>query len=166
MGAHSNLGIFSDTQQISAAAFSSNFLDMAVVKPQLGVGQHSPMLCIRTAVAPTNTSDSLSIEVQVSATNNGSNLSGTIKTVFMALAGVINAGGGVNEVIGTDARLLTAGAWIFRGRLPYEVDQRYIQLYYNQTITNGVFTIDAYLEDAAASDFRGSQVIQSPVGQP
>ena len=166
MGAYSNLGDFSESQEISAAAFSSNFIDMAVAVPKIGVGQHAPYLCIRTAVAPTDTSDSLSIELLCSATNDGTDLNGTVKSAGMVLAGVTNAGSGVNEVIGTDARLLTAGAWIYRGQLPYGVDLRYVQLYYNQTITSGVFTIDAWLSDGPASDFRNSQVLFSDVGQP
>ncbi len=168
MGAYDVLGQFTadggDT--ISAAGFSDNFIDMAVTKPQLGVGQHVPHLCIRTNTAPTDPADSLSIELQASATNNGTDLNGTIKTVMMALAGVANAGSGVNEVIATDARLATAGAWIYRGPLPYGLDLRYVQLYFNNTISGGDFVIDAWLEDVPASDFRGSQKLFSDVGQP
>jgi hypothetical protein len=163
MGAHSNLGVFSDFQEIDAATLSDNMIDMAVTNPQFGVG-HPIHLCIRTSVAPTNTADSLSIELQTSATQSGDDLSGTIKTIMMPLAGVINAGSGVNEVIGTDSRLLLAGAWIYRGALPYGLNQRYLQLYYNQTITNGTFTIDAWLEDVPQSD--RVQVAVSPVGNP
>lgn len=163
MGAHSNLGVFSDAQEITQAGFSSNMIDMAVTNPQFGVG-HPIHLCIRTNTAPTQAGDSLSIELQTSATESGDDLSGTIKTIMMPLAGVINAGSGVNEVIATDARLLLAGAWIYRGALPYGVNQRYLQLYYNQTITSGKFTIDAWLEDVPASD--RVQVAVSPVGTP
>lgn len=166
MGAYSNLGDLSTAQAIAAAAYSEYMLDLVNTKPRLGVGQHAPFLCIRTSVAPTDVADSLSIEILCSATESGGSLSGTIKSAGMALAGVTNAGSGVNEVIATDARLATAGAWIFQGQLPYGVDLRYLQLYYNQTITNGTFTIDAWLNDGPASEFRGSQKIVSNVGNP
>ncbi len=167
MGAHENLGVLQlAATVISAARFSTNFIDMAAVKPQLGVGQHAPHLCIRTAVAPTDAADSLSIEILNSATNDGTDLDGTVKSVGMALAGVTNAGSGVNEVIATDERLATAGEWIYRAPLPYGLDLRYLQLYFNNTISNGQFAIDAWLEDVPASDFRGAQVLFSNVGQP
>lgn len=165
MGAYSNLGDLSTAQVINGAAYSEFMLDLVNTKPKLGVGQHAPFLCIRTNTAPTDTSDSLSIELFCSATESGSSLSGTIKSAGMVLAGLTNASG-VNEVIATDARLATAGAWIFQGQLPYGVDLRYMQLYYNNSITTGVFTIDAWLNDGPASEFRGSQVIKSNVGQP
>ncbi len=166
MGAYSNLGDFSTAQVIGAAAYSEFMIDSAQVNAKLGVNQHAPYLCIRTSVAPTVTADSLSIEVRCSATESGGTLAGTIKTAFQPLAGVSNAGSGVNEVIGTDARLLLAGAWIYQGQLPYQVDLRYIQLYYNQTLTSGDFTIDAWLNDGPATVFRGSQTLFSNVGNP
>ena len=167
MGAHEILGVLQlSATTITVARFSTNFIDMAVVKPQLGVGQHSPHLCIKTAVAPTDAADSLSIEILCSATNDGSDLNGTVKSVGMALAGVTNAGSGVNEVIATDARLATAGEWIHRSPLPYGLDLRYLQLYFNNTISGGAFAIDAWLEDVPASDFRGAQILFSNVGQP
>ena len=160
MGAHENLGVFSDAQAVIAPAYSSNFIDLGITTPQIGVGQNAPYLCIRTAVAPTEVADTLSIEVRCSATNSGTTLNGTIKYIFMPLAGAAGA-----EVLASDAKLATAGAWIYRGQLPYEVDLRYIQLYFNNTVTNGTFTIDAWLSDGPASDF-GKQVLSSPVGNP
>lgn len=168
MGAYEILGQFTadggDT--IDVAGYSDNFIDLGVTKPRIGVGPHAPFLCIRTHTAPTNSSDSLSIELLCSATNGGTDLSGDIKSAGMVLAGVTNAGSGVNEVIATDERLSAAGAWIYRGPLPYGVDLRYVQLYFNNTITGGQFVIDAWLEDVPASDFRGSQKLFSDVGQP
>jgi len=166
MGLYSNLGVFSDAQAISADdTASTKFIDMAAVKPGLGVGTHAPMLCIRTSVAPTNASDTLSIELQCSATvdadTDGGVLNGTIKVVMMPLVGANGA-----EVVASDARLATAGAWIYRGTIPYELNLRYAQLMYRNTTSNGVFTIDAWLSDGAESDFRGSQVLTSPVGNP
>lgn len=166
MGAYSNLGDLSTAQVVNADVYSEYYIDMAVTIPKLGVGQHAPYLCIRTAVIPTDLADSLSIEVRCSGSINAGDLDGAIKTSFMALAGVANAGGGINEVIANDARLATAGAWIFQGPLPYQVNLRYLQLYYNNTIDNGQFVIDAWLNDGPASEFRGSQVIKSTVGQP
>ncbi len=166
MGAHEILGVFSDAQQISAPAYSSNFIDLGVTVPKIGVGQNSPFLCIRTAVAAGAGTDSFSIEVRCSATNDATNLNGTVKTVFMPLAGVANAGGGVNEVLGSDARLAVAGAWVYRGQLPYELDLRYVQLYYNNTVTAGTWSVDAWLSDGPNSTFRGSQVLFSTVGNP
>jgi hypothetical protein len=165
MGAHDNLGVFSDAQSITAAGYSTKFIDMGVASPKLGVGAHAPMLCIKTNTAPTQATDTLSIEVRMSATvtadTDGGTLNGTIKYVFMPLCGAAGA-----EVLASDARLATAGSWIWRAALPYELNLRYVQLYYNNTVTNGAFVIDAWLEDAAPSDFRGSQVLTSPVGNP
>lgn len=165
MGAYSNLADFSTAQVVSGAAFSEFMLDLVATTPKLGVGQHAPYICIRTAVAPTDTSDSLSIELLNSATESGGTLNGTIKSAGMLLAGVTNASG-VNEVIATDARVATAGAWIYQGQMPYGVDLRYVQLYYNNSISGGQFVIDAWLNDGPASEFRGSQVIKSNVGNP
>ena len=159
MGAFSNLGEFSDSEVIAAAGYSENFIDFAKVIPQIGVGKRL-MLCIRTDVAPTDGADTLGIECRVSATNDGTDLNGTPKTVFSPLAGLADI-----EVVETDARLATAGAWIYRGPLPYGVDLRYGQLYYNNTTSNGQFQISAWLEDRAPSDM-DKQVTVSPVGQP
>jgi hypothetical protein len=159
MGAHSNLGVFSDAQEITAAAASTNTINMAQVNTIIGAGR-SPFLCIRTAVAPTNTADTLSIEVQGDVDDGSGDASGSWATIyFMPLCGSAGA-----EVAGTDARLLTAGAWIWRCRLPHEITKRHLRLYYNNTTSNGTFTIDAWLEDEAPSD--RNQVAVSPVGQP
>ena len=163
MGAHSNLGVFSDAQAIAAAAASTNTIDLRQTSPKIGVGQHSPYLCIRTAVAPTDAADSLSIELQSDADDGAGAPTGTWTHVVMVPLTLVAASG---EVIATDSRLATAGAWIFRGQLPYDIANPHIRLYYNNTISNGVFTIDAWLEDQSASDFRGAQVLFSNVGNP
>ena len=163
MGAHEILGVLSDAQAISADdTASTNTIDLGVASPRIGVGQHAPYLCIRTAVAPTDTADTLSIELQTDADDGAGAPVGTWTNVaFMPLVGVNGA-----EVAGTDARLLTAGAWIYRGPLPYDITNRHIRLMYRNTTSNGVFTIDAWLSDGPASTFRGSQVLFSTVGQP
>lgn len=159
MGAHEIIGVFSDAQEISADdTASSNTLDMAVTNPQFGVG-HPIFLCIRTAVAPTNTSDTLSIEVQLDTDSSGDPSGSWATVAFMPLVGANGA-----EVIGTDARLLLAGAWIWRGALPYSISKRHMRLMYRNTTSNGVFTIDAWLEDVPQSD--RVQVAISNVGNP
>ncbi len=169
MGAYETLGIFHTAATLITAGgeYSENFIDLGVTVPKIGVGQHSPYLCIRTAVVPTALTDTLSIELRASATNDGTDLNGTVKTIMMPLADFGGDGSaGVNEVLASDARLATAGAWVYRGQLPYEVDLRYIQLYFNQATHAGNISLDAWLSDGPASTFRGSQVINSDVGQP
>jgi hypothetical protein len=163
MGAYDNLGVLSDAQAISADdTASTNTIDLRQTKPKIGVGQHSPYLCIRTAVAPTDASDTLSIELQTDADDGSGDPAGTWTNVtLMPLVGVNGA-----EVIASDDRLALAGAWIQRVQLPYDIANPHIRLMYRNTTSNGVFTIDAWLEDVPASDFRGAQVLFSDVGQP
>jgi hypothetical protein len=164
MGAHENLGVLSDAQAIAADdTASTNTIDLRQTSPKIGVGQHSPYLCIRTAVAPTAVSnDTLSIELQSDADDGSGDPAGTwTHVVFMPLVGVNGA-----EVNQSDARLATAGAWINRIQLPYDLKNPHIRLMYRNTTSVGVFTIDAWLEDVPASDFRGGQVLFSNVGNP
>ena len=165
MGAHETLGKFtaSGGQSISADdTASSNTIDLAQTTPKIGVGEHAPYLCIRTNTAPTNTGDTLSIELQSDADDGlGAPVGTWTHVVMMPLVGVNGA-----EIAGTDDRLLLAGAWIFRGQLPYDIKNRHIRLMFRNTTSNGVFVIDAWLEDGPASDFRGSQELFSDVGQP
>lgn len=163
MGAHENLGVFSDAQQISADDTpSTNTIDLRQTKPKIGVGQHSPYLCIRTSVDPTDLADTLSIELQTDADDGSGDPAGTWTNVaLMPLVGPNGA-----EVIASDSRLALAGAWIMRVQLPYDLANPHIRLMYRNTTSNGVFTIDAYLEDVPASDFRNAQQLFSDVGQP
>lgn len=156
MGAHTNLGVFSDAQGITAAAASTDYLDLATTRQQIGVGV--PIyLCIRTNIAPTDPGDTISIELQ----NDGDSAFGT-PTYWMVLCGAAGA-----ELTVTDARLATAGAWIYRGPLPYECSERYLRLYYNNTTSNGTITLDAWLDLLPQSDFgANAQVWVSPVGNP
>lgn len=171
MGAHSNLGVFEDysvtTGGITQPRASTNYIDTAVTKPKLGIGQHAPYLCIRTAVAPSDPTDTLSIELQCHDDSGFG--SGTPATTYdYAKAWTVFGGPkATNELhADVDLRLTVAGAWIYRGQLPYECDEQYIQLYYNNAASGGAFFIDAWLSDSPASDFRGSQVLFSNVGQP
>ena len=164
MGAHDALGVFSDAQSIAAAAASTNTVDLEQSSPKIGVGQHAPYLCIRSAAVPSVAAltDTLSIEFQTDADDGAGAPAGTWTNVaFMPLTGAAGA-----EVLASDARLATAGAWIFRGQLPYDITNRHVRLYYNNTTSVGTFTIDAWLSDGPASTFRGSQVIYSNVGNP
>lgn len=157
MGAHDTIGVFSDTQTINTDEASGNTIDMAVTNPQFGVG-HPIFLCIRTEVVPTNSGDDLSIELQLDDDSGGSPEGVWDITAFMPLVGATGA-----EVDSTDARLATAGAWIFRGALPYGINKRHMRLYYNFT-GSGVFIISAWLEDVPQSD--RNQVARSNVGNP
>ncbi len=163
MGAFEILGEFCDGQQISADdTASTNTIDLAQASPKIGVGQHAPYLVIKTNTAPTDTADTLSIELQTDADDGAGAPVGTWTNVaMMPLVGVNGA-----EVTGTDARLLTAGSNIFIGQLPYTITNRHIRLMFRNTTSNGVFTIDAFLEDGPASVFRGSQQLFSNVGNP
>lgn len=159
MGAHETIGVLSDSQEISADdTASSNTLDLAVANSGLGVG-YPIHLCIRTAVAPTQTADTLSIEVQGDTDSAGAPSGSWGTTYFMPLVGANGA-----EVSGTDARLLTAGAWIWRCPFPMEITLRHLRLMYRNTTSSGVFTIDAWLENLPQSN--RNQVARSPVGNP
>lgn len=162
MGAHSNLGVFSDAQAIAANdTWSANFIDMVQVLNQIGAGPYSPFLCIRVAVAPTDAGDTVAIQVQCSATNDATNLNGTIKNLYTICDDALA------ELALTDTRLATAGAWVIRMPLPYETDLRYVQLNYLQGTSNGTQTYDAWLEPLPDSTKgQGYQIIDSPVGNP
>lgn len=164
MGAHETLGIFSDNQEISTDdTASTNTIDLAQTIPKIGVGSHSPYLAIQTAVAPTAASnDTLAIELQSDADDGAGAPAGSWdRQVFSPLIGANGA-----EINQSDSRLATAGEWIYRGKLPYDLFQRHIRLMYRNGTSVGVFKIDAWLSDGPASTFRGSQVLFSNVGQP
>ena len=155
MGAHSTLGNLSDAQAITADdTASTNIIDLAVTVPQVGVGRPI-FLCIRTNTAPTNAADTISIELQNDADAAFSN-----PTVLMMICGANGA-----EITVSDARFATAGAWIWRGSLPYEIAERYLRLMYRNTTSNGTITLDAWLSDTPQSDL-GRQIYVSPVGNP
>ena len=163
MGAHETLGVLCDAQEISVdATASSNTIDLVKTIPKIGVGEHAPYLCIRTAVAATEAGDTLSIEVQTDADNGSGGPAGSWDVqVFSPLVGASGA-----EISMADARLATAGKWIWRAPLPYDLFQRHMRLLFRMGTSSGTIKIDAWLEDGPASDFRGSQVLFSGVGQP
>lgn len=164
MGAHEALGVLSDAQEISSDnTASTNTINLAQIKPQQGVGQHAVHLCIRTSVAPTAVSnDTLAIEVQTDADDgDGAPAGSWDRQVFSPLVGADGA-----EINQSDDRLSAAGAWIWRCPLPYNLKQQHMRLMYRNSTSVGVFTIDAWLEDVPASDFRQAQKLFSDVGQP
>ena len=164
MGAHDILGILCSNQQVNADDTpSTNTIDLAQTVPKIGVGQHSPFLCIRTAVAPTaGSGDTLAIEVQTDADDSsGAPVGSWDIPVFSPLVGASGA-----EIDQGDPRLATAGAWIWRAPLPMDLFQRHMRLMFRNSTTVGLFTIDAWLSDGPPSDFRGSQELFSNVGQP
>lgn len=164
MGAHTNLGVFQDASDvIDASGLSANMLDLGAVISRLGVGSQAPFLCIRMHISSTTDADTLSIEVRMSATQDSDDLSGTITTVFAPYCGPLKTADG--EIAANHARSL-AGKWLYRAPLPYEVNQRYVQLYFNNSATTGHFHLDAWLSEGPPSDFRGSQILVSDVGNP
>lgn len=161
MGAHSNLGIFQDAAtEITTTGLSENMIDMDQVINKIGVGSHAPYLCIRMHITSATDADTLSIELQCSATESGDDLSVSIKTVMIVFCAATGA-----EIRADNARS-ASGKWLYRAPLPFECDLRYVQLYFNNAGDTGHYHIDAYLSDGPPSDFRGSQKLTSDVGQP
>ena len=157
MGMDSNLAELSNAQEITADdTASTNTIDLGKTTPQIGVGK-PVYLCIRTNTAPTEAADTLSIELQMDSAVTFA--SPTV--VMMPLVGANGA-----EVLASDARLATAGAWIFRGSIPFECAERHIRLMYRNTTSNGTFTIDAWLASDMPRSNNGVQVMTSPVGNP
>lgn len=70
------------------------------------------------------------------------------------------------SIIGSDARLATAGAAILQCTLPYQANLRYLQLYYTQTGTSNAITIDFNISPTKPPSPYNRQVIESPVGVP
>lgn len=156
MGAHSTIGVFSDSQELIASAASANTIDMAVTNPQFGVG-HPIHLCIRTEVAGGGSSPTIIIALQIADDTvfGGADL----KTLW-----AICAVDGSALAMDSDARFTVAGAWILRQPLPYEVAKRHIRLYYTLGGSSPTLTIGAWLEDVPPSD--RVQVARSNVGNP
>ena len=160
MGAFDNLGRLCESQAVAATnTWSTNFIDLVDTVSQVGVG--TPVwLNIRVAVAPTDAGDTCAIQAQMSATNDGTNLSGTIKNLFTLCDDALA------ELAVTDARLTPAGAWTLRMPLPMEATLRYLQLKFIQGTSNGTQTYDAWLSATPPDSDRGVEILVSPVGQP
>ena len=160
MGAHSNLGVYSDAQEITADAASTNTVDWNQATNQYGVATDI-WLCIRTAVAPTAATDTLSIAFQTDADDGAGDPAGTWTTIFMPFCDAEGA-----EFLASVARLATAGAWIWRCPLPYEMIERHTRLYYENTVSAGTFTIDAWLNEGPPQSDMDKQTFVSNVGNP
>ena len=144
----SNLGEFSDGQALVATTDSTNYVDMAIAFPGIGAGV--PIyIAIRVGAAFTvATSYSFDLEND----DNGSFTSAVVFPLRNAIAIVS----------------LTAGAWVYRSTIPYEVTERYIQLVYTEIgSTESTGTIDAFLSLKPPTDYdANSQVWKSNVGNP
>ena len=144
----SNLGVFSDAQALVATADSTNYIDMATTFPGIGAGV--PIyLAIRVGAAFTvATSYSFDLEND----DNGSFSSAVVFPLRGAIA----------------IASLTAGAWVYRATLPYEITERYVQLVYTEIgSTESTGTLDAYLSLKPPTDYdANSQVWSSNVGNP
>ncbi len=148
MGAFSNLGEFSKGQLLVATTDSDNNVDLATTRQQIGVGV--PIyLCIRVAIT-FNAATSYAFALE----NDGDSAFGSA-VVFPLRAAILKAD-------------LTAGDWVYRGTIPYEVTERYIQLVYTESgSTEDEGAIDAWLDLRPPSDIgANAQVWVSPVGNP
>jgi len=154
MGAYDELFDLSDAQEITADAASTNYIDMEVVKSQLGVGG-DVWLCIRTNTAPTDAADTIAIQLECDDNSSFSSSKNVLTICTLD----------TTEITVSDARFATAGAWIYRATLPYECDERYVRLYYENTTSNGTITLDAWLQTFPPKSDR-TQVFSSPVGNP
>jgi len=164
MGAHSNLGVFSASQEIIATAASTSTVDMAQAVNQYGVSGNL-WLCIRVAVAPTVATDTIAIILQTDADDGAGDPAGTWYTVFAPFCGM--AGDALAEVLVSDSRLDAAGDWVYRAPVPMEMLERHVRLYYlNETASTGTQTYDAWLNDGPPQSDFDKQVYVSPVGQP
>lgn len=130
---------------------SSNIIDLGRTKPQIGVGQLPLTLTIRTVKAAGG-SGNINFILRKSATQSGGALSGTITQILATPV-----------VAQNDARLAKAGNYVLRCGLPYEADQRYLDIY---AVLSGSATItyEAKIEEVASD--KHTQVIESNVGNP
>ncbi len=134
---------------------SSNIVDLGRTKPQIGVGQLPLCLTIRALVAGGG-SGNINFILRKSATQSGGALNGTITQVL------------ATPVVAQDAAPyraadVAAGKYVIRVPLPYEADQRYLDIL---AVLSGTATVtyEAKIEEVA-SDMH-TQVMASNVGNP
>ena len=156
MGAFDILAQFEDAGTVGDNAASTNIVDLEAVNSQIGVGGDI-WLCIRTNTATTDNADTISIELQ-----NDADAAFSDATVIFA----INATDTTELTMAAGTKFATNGAWIFRGTLPYECNERYLRLYYRSSTSNGSVVLDAWLQASPPPSDRNVQVIQSNVGNP
>jgi hypothetical protein len=130
---------------------SSNIINFGRTKPQIGVGQLPLTLIIRTVVAGGG-SGNINFILRKSATQSAGALSGTITQI---LATPI--------VAQNDARLATAGNFVIRVGVAYELDQQYADVY---AVLSGSATITYEAVLAEAPSDKHTQVMESDVGNP
>jgi hypothetical protein len=130
---------------------SSNIVDLGRTKPQIGVGQLPLTLTIRTVVVGSG-SGNINFILRKSATQSGGALNGTITQIL------------ATPVVAQDeARLATAGKYVLRVGLPYEADQRYLDIL---AVCSGsaAITYEAKIEEVASD--KHTQLMASNVGNP
>ncbi|MBU2098439.1 MAG: hypothetical protein KKD00_06730 [Gammaproteobacteria bacterium] len=167
MGAFDNLGRLCTAQAISATnTWSTNFIDLVSVFSQVGVG-NPVYLCVRCPTATTDAADTIAIQVQNSATNDLTNLNGTIKNLYTICADALAEHAMTDVMDGADT-FGAAGTWIIRMPLPYECDLRYLQLKFIQSTSNGIQYFDAWLQATPPDSSRGKgyETLVSNVGNP
>jgi len=130
---------------------SSNIIDLGRTKPQIGVGQLPLVLEIRTVVAAGG-SGNINFILRKSATQTAGALSGTITQILATPV-----------VAQNEARLATAGKYVLRVPLPYEADQRYLDIL---AVLSGSATITYEARIAEAPSDKHTQVMASNVGNP
>lgn len=130
---------------------SSNIIDLGRTKPQIGVGQLPLVLEIRTVVAAGG-SGTVQFALRKSATQTAGALGGTI-TILLTPA----------MTKGSDSRIDTAGNYVLRVPLPYEADQRYLDIL---AVLTGTATITYEARIAEAPSDKHTQVMASNVGNP
>jgi len=149
MGAETNLGVFSESQVINSTEASTKDIDLAMTRHQIGVGV--PIyICVRVAIAFTGATS-----VAIAMENDTDSSYGSAVT-FPLRAAIELADG-----------LSTLGYWIYRGTLPYELTETYLQLKYTLVGSETVGAVDAWLSLLPPSDIgANAQVWASNVGNP
>ncbi len=158
MGATDKLQYFTDKDTGDAvtagSTASSNIVDTGRTGdaiPQIGVGELPLTLSIRVIVAGGG-SGNINFILRKSATQSGGALNGTITQIV------------ATPVIAQDeARLDTAGNFVIRMGLPYEADQRYLDVL---AVLSGSATITYEARIAEEASDKHTQVLESNVGNP
>lgn len=130
---------------------SSNIVDLGRTKPQIGVGQLPLVLEIKTVVAGGG-SGNINFILRKSATQSGGALNGTITQILATPV-----------VAQDDDRYDEAGDYVIRVPLPYEADQRYLDILAVLT-SSATITYEARIAEAPSD--KHTQVMTSNVGNP
>jgi hypothetical protein len=127
---------FSDAQDITGDAQSTNVIDMVNADLEMGTGQP---LYLNVRVGPDDFAGGTSLVVNLYAHTAATSIeSGTL---IFATGTILQAA-------------LTAGAWITRVALPVDFDTaRYVGLYYNDTGAFSTGAINAWLDHGPQSSY-------------